>query len=142
MRSLQRNVVTLGSVIGGLLGIVAAGVMAVSAFAVEDELTLKDAMGKDLKGLQRILIGLTDSEYQGAPENVGLLQEHAAQLTLEIPESVTTNRDQFLSYAFNLAGNSQNLKSTVELLIQHDRHREGECPPRVSTDYLRDVAAA
>jgi cytochrome c556 len=123
-----------------LVGIVAAGVIGTSGLAVAQGDAFREAMGRNLVGLQRILIGLVNMDYRGITPDIEMIRAHASQLTQELADRPKADRDQMRAYAYNLEGNAKNLKSTVELLIQHDKERaaRGELAP----DHLRDVAAA
>lgn len=124
----------------GLVGIAAAGVFGTSGLAVAQDDAFREAMGRNLGALQRILIGLVNMNYQGIVPDVELIRAHASQLTQESPDRAKADLDQMRAYAYNLEGNAKNLKSTIELLIQHNKERtvRGELAP----DHLRDVAAA
>ena len=71
---------------------------------------------------------------------MNLIHDHAVELRERIPDSAKADRDQFLTYTYNLQGNATALKSIAEVLIEHDRAREsGE---KLATEQLREAAAA
>jgi hypothetical protein len=104
---------------------------------------IKQLMGDNFAGLQKILVALVTSNYQQVPDDAEVIREHASRLTRMVPASAEKEREQFLSFAYNLEGNARNLKVVVEQMIENDAKR-GKRGARgaLGTDYLRDVAAA
>lgn len=98
---------------------------------------LKEMMGENFAGLQTILASLITSNYAAVPEQVALIQQHAEQLTEMVPERAEKDRARFLSYAYNLRTNAQDLESIVQALMQHDAGKA-----HLATDELREAAAA
>ena len=64
---------------------------------------------------------------------------HAVELAQMAPESPIADRQAFLSYAYNLDAHALDIKSIVELLIEHDRASN---KGRLETDHLRGALAA
>lgn len=102
----------------------------------EDQ-TLKEIMGENFGGLQTILVSLIRANYAPVPKQISIIEKHADQLTHKVPASAESDRDRFLSYAYNLRTNAQDLDSIVRTLIEHDRGKE-----MLSYDDLREAAAA
>jgi hypothetical protein len=123
----------------GLAGYVALAVMGGSSLALAEETPIKKLMGDNFAGLQRILVALITSNYAAVPEQANAIHEHAVELARMAPESLNTDRQEFLSYAYNLDVHARDIKSIVELLIQHDedRGRTG-----LGADHLRGALAA
>jgi hypothetical protein len=90
--------------------------------------------------MQTILIALISSNYESVPAQVDLIREHAAHLTRMVPDNAKANRDQFLTYAYNLQGHAVDVKSIVELLIERDKTRVAA--DELATDELREALAA
>jgi len=120
-------------VFGTLL--VALGATALLAGAQEP--TLKGIMGENFAGLQTILVSLIKADYAAVPKQIVLIEKHADQLTHKVPASAEIDRDRFLSYAYNLRTNAQDLESIIRALIEHDRGKEV-----LANDELREAAAA
>ena len=120
-------------------GIVAA-MLGASGLAVAEQATIKEMMGENFAGMQTILIALVSSNYESVPAQVDLIREHAAHLTRMVPDNAKANRDQFLTYAYNLQGHAVDVKSIVERLIARDKMREGT--GELATDELREALAA
>jgi hypothetical protein len=123
----------------GLAGCVALAVMGVSTLALAEQTPIKKLMGENFAGLQRILISLITSNYADVPEQANAIHEHAVELTQMAPEGLNTDRQEFLSYAYNLDVHARDIKSIVELLIQHDK---GRGQAHLGTDHLRGALAA
>ena len=123
----------------GLTGCVALAVMGVSTLALAKDTPIKQLMGDNFAGLQTILISLITSNYAAVPAHANAIHEHAIELAELAPESPSTDRQQFLSYAYNLDAHARDIKSIVELLIQHDKNR-GQVS--LGTDHLREALAA
>jgi hypothetical protein len=96
-------------------------------------------MGDNFAGLQRILISLITSNYAAVPEQANAIHEHAVELAGMAPQGPNSDRQEFLSYAYNLDVHARDIKSIVELLIQHDQNR-GRA--NLGTDHLRGALAA
>jgi hypothetical protein len=122
----------------GLTGCIALAVMGVSTLALAQETPIKKLMGENFAGLQTILISLITSNYAEVPKHANAIHEHAVDLADLAPESPSTDRQQFLSYAYNLDVHAQDIKSIVELLIQHDKGRKAS----LGIDHLREALAA
>jgi hypothetical protein len=104
-----------------------------------EEASLKRLMGENFIGLQNILVGLITSSYGAVPGQVDIIYDHATELTKAVPDSAKKDRDRFLTYAFSLQGHASDLKSIIEVLIEHDKASGGRDLP---TDQLREAAAA
>ena len=128
-----------GRIAAVVLGGIAAAVLCAAGAAVAKEASLKRLMGDNFIGLQNILVGLITSSYGGVPDQVEIIYDHATELTKSVPDSAKADRDRFLTYAFSLQGHASDLKSIVELLIEHDKASGGRSLP---TDQLREAAAA
>jgi len=128
-----------GRIAAVVLGGIAAAVLCAAGAAVAKEASLKRLMGDNFIGLQNILVGLITSSYGGIPSQVEIIYDHATELTKSVPDSAKADRDRFLTYAFSLQGHASDLKSIVELLIEHDKASGGRDLP---TDQLREAAAA
>ena len=122
----------------GLAGCVALAVMGVSTFALAKEMPIKQLMGENFAGLQTILIALITSNYEAVPAHANAIHEHAVDLTQMAPEGPDADRKAFLSYAYNLDAHALDIKSIVELLIEHDKDRE---QVGLGTDHLREALA-
>ena len=101
---------------------------------------IKQLMGDNFAGIQKILVALVTANYKDVPQYAEAIQQHASQLTRMVPASAEKDQQEFLALAYNLEGDSRNLKAVVEQLIAHDEKRSPDAP--LGTDYLRDVAAA
>ena len=122
-----------------LAGCVTLTVMGVSTFALAKDTPIKELMGGNFAGLQTILISLITSDYAAVPAQANAIHEHAVELAGMAPERPSADRKKFLSYAYNLDAHAQDIKSIVELLIQHDKNRE---QVSLGTDHLREALAA
>jgi cytochrome c556 len=123
----------------GLAGCVALAVMGGSTLALAEPTPIKKLMGDNFAGLQRILISLITSDYAAVPAQANAIHQHAVELADLAPEGPNTERQEFLSYAYNLDVHARDIKSIVELLIQHDQDR-GKA--HLGTDHLREALAA
>jgi hypothetical protein len=123
----------------GLAGCIALAVMGSSTLAVAEQSPIKKLMGDNFAGLQRILISLITANYAAVPEQANAIHEHAVELAGMAPEGPNTDRQEFLSYAYNLDVHARDIKSIVELLIQHDKERGKTA---LGTDHLRGALAA
>ncbi len=113
----------------GLLGIVAAGVIGTSGLAVAGDKAFKDSMEKALEGLQPLLIGLVNSDYEAVLHDIEPMLEHASQLTQTVPDSAKENQDEFLAYVYYLRRNGEILKSTVEMILRSEEPQTGQAGP-------------
>jgi hypothetical protein len=113
--------------------------MGVSTFALAKDTPIKQLMGENFAGLQTILISLITSNYAAVPAQANAIHEHAVELGQMAPEGPSADRNQFLSYAYNLDAHAQDIESIVKLLIQHDKDREQVA---LGTDHLREALAA
>jgi hypothetical protein len=120
-------------------GIAAVGLVA-SGSAVSEETPLKRIMGENFAGLQTILMALITSNYRDVPISVDIIRAHAVELTQKVPDSAKDNRDRFLADAYNLQTHAADLKSILELLIEHDEATVSQ--QGLDTDQLRESAAA
>jgi hypothetical protein len=133
----------------GLVGCVAFAVMGGSTLALAEQTSsgmppaekppIKKLMGENFAGLQRILISLITSNYAMVPEQADVIHEHAVELAGMAPKGSEADRQEFLSYAYNLDVHARDIKSIVELLIQHDQDR-GKA--NLGADHLRGSLAA
>lgn len=124
------------AVVGGI----AAAALGASGLAVAEQPTIKEMMGKNFAGLQILLSALIASNYEVVPAQVNLIHDHAIQLRQTIPDSAKADRDQFLTYAYNLQGSAAALKSIAEVLIEHDKAPGSG--GKLATDQLREAAAS
>jgi cytochrome c556 len=113
--------------------------MGVSTLALAEPTPIKKLMGGNFAGLQTILISLITSNYAAVPAQANAIHEHAVALSGMAPEGPNADRQAFLSYAYNLDVHARDIKSIVELLIQHDQER-GKA--QLGTDHLREALAA
>ena len=123
----------------GLAACVALVGMGVSTLALAEETPIKKLMGDNFSGLQTILVSLITSNYAAVPGQANAIHEHAVELAQMAPESPIADRQAFLSYAYNLDAHALDIKSIVELLIEHDRASN---KGRLETDHLRGALAA
>jgi hypothetical protein len=123
----------------GLAACVALVGMSVSTLALAEEKPIKKLMGDNFSGLQTILVSLITSNYAAVPGQANAIHEHAVELAQMAPESPIADRQAFLSYAYNLDAHALDIKSIVELLIEHDR---ASTKGRLETDHLRGALAA
>jgi cytochrome c556 len=132
----------------GLAGCIALAVMGGSTLALAEQAPIeklaeqapiKKLMGDNFAGLQSILIALITSNYAAVPAQANTIHEHAVELAGMVPEGSDADRQEFLSYAYNLDVHARDIKSIVELLIQHDKDR-GKA--ELGTDHLRGALAA
>ena len=130
----------------GLAGCVALAVMGVSTFVLAEDTPalakdppIKVLMGENFAGLQTILISLITSDYAAVPKQANAIHEHAIELSHMAPEGASADRQQFLSYAYNLDAHAQDIAAIVKLLIEHDKNRE---QGSLATDHLREALAA
>jgi hypothetical protein len=123
----------------GLAACVALVGMSVSTLALAEEKPIKKLMGDNFSGLQTILVSLITSNYAAVPRQADAIHNHAVELAQMAPESPIADRQAFLSYAYNLDAHALDIKSIVELLIEHDRASN---KGRLETDHLRGALAA
>ena len=123
----------------GIAACVALVGMSVSTLALAEETQIKKLMGDNFNGLQTILVSLITSNYAAVPRQADAIHNHAVELAQMAPESPSADRQAFLSYAYNLDAHALDIKSIVELLIEHDKERK---QPRLATDHLRGALAA
>jgi hypothetical protein len=122
-----------------LAGCVALALIGVSTFALAKETPIKTLMGANFVGLQTILVSLITSNYAMVPEQANVIHEHAVELAGMAPKGSDADRQEFLSYAYNLDVHARDIQSIVELLIQHDQDRGTAA---LGTDHLRGALAA
>ncbi len=130
---------TRARITAGLAGCIALAVMGSSTLAVAEQSPIKKLMGDNFAGLQRILISLITANYAAVPEQANAIHEHAVALAGMAPEGPNADRQEFLSYAYNLDVHARDIKSIAELLIQHDKERGSTS---LGTDHLRGALAA
>jgi hypothetical protein len=123
----------------GLAGCVALAVIGGSTLANAEQTPIKKLMGDNFAGLQRILVALITSNYAVVPGQADAIHEHAVELAGMAPEGPIADRQEFLSYAYNLDVHARDIKSIVELLIQHDKDSGKK---QLGTDHLRGSLAA
>ena len=123
----------------GLAACVALVGMSASTLALAEEAPIKKLMGDNFSGLQTILVSLITSNYAAVPGQADAIHNHAVELAQMAPESPIADRQAFLSYAYNLDAHALDIKSIVELLIEHDR---ASTKGRLETDHLRGALAA
>ena len=123
-----------------VLGGIAATTLGASGLGVAKQATIKEMMGENFAGLQTILIALVTGNYETVPAHADLIREHAVHLTRTVPDSAKANRDQFLTYAYNLQTHAADVKSIVEMLIERDKTRASA--DELVTDQLREALAA
>jgi len=126
------------AVVAGLL--VAGLLVAGSGTAAEP--TIKQLMGDNFAGLQRILVALINSDYTDIPAQADVIREHAMQLTKSVPSSAKDEKDRFLALAFALQTNAESLKSISEILIKHDREQMAKTGNLAGAEELRESLAA
>jgi len=123
----------------GLAACIALMGTSVPTLALAEQTPIKKLMGDNFSGLQTILISLITSNYEAVPAQANVIHEHAVELADMAPAGPSADRQAFLSYAYNLDAHALDIKSIVELLIQHDKER---AQPRLATDHLRGALAA
>ena len=130
---------TRARITAGLAGCVALALMGASTFALAKETPIKQLMGENFVGLQTILVSLITADYAAVPAQANVIHEHAVELSGMAPEGPSTERKQFLSYAYNLDAHARDIESIVKLLIQHDKDR---AQAGLGLDHLREALAA
>lgn len=107
--------------------------------AKAEESTITQMMGDNFAGMRNILVALITADYKAVPAQMTVLHEHAVELTEKVPKSAETDRERYLSYAYNLDGHVKSVKSISELLIKRDQERGAD---QLETDYLREALAS
>jgi len=120
---------------------VLAGLL-VAASVPAAEPTIKQLMGDNFAGLQKILVALINSDYTDIPAQADVIRDHATQLTTDVPASAQADRDRFLALAFALKTNAESLKSISEILIKHDKEQMAKTGNLVGAEQLRESLAA
>ena len=120
-----------------LVGVVVAGLGGAAALAAPKEQSLKQLMGENFAGLQQILVSLINSNYSGVAAPVKVIHDHATALTKMVPASAASDRDRFLSYAYELRTHADDLATIAKVLVEHDAGKQ-----QLATDSLREAAAA
>ncbi|MEE8396179.1 MAG: hypothetical protein V3S29_09005 [bacterium] len=110
--------------------------------ATPADLGIKGLMGENFGRVQQILVDLVRSDYKTVPHDVAIIEQHAAELPTLVPTEAETNRELFLSLAYNLRTQAKNLRTVVETLIQRDGTAGGTAKGQLGIDYLRTTAAA
>lgn len=129
-----------GRVSAIILGSITAVALGLSSISFAEEKPIKQIMGENFAGLHNILVGLITANYAAVPEQIGIIHEHAIDLTQVVPDSAKSDRDRFLMYAYNLRGHSADMKSIIEELMVHDAATEAR--GKLVPDQLREAAAA
>jgi hypothetical protein len=125
--------------IAGLAACVALMGLGVPTLSLAEQTPIKKLMGDNFSGLQTILVSLITSNYAAVPEKANAIHLHAQELAQMAPEGSEADRQLFLSYAYNLDAHARDIKSIVELLIEHDKQSE---TGRLASDQLRGALAA
>jgi len=120
-----------------LVGVAAVGLGGAAALAAPKEQSLKQVMGENFAGLQQILVSLINSNYAGVAAPVKVIRDHATQLTHMVPANAESDRDRFLSYAYELRTHADDLATISQALVEHDKGKQ-----QLATDSLREAAAA
>jgi len=124
----------------GFAACIALVSMIASTLALAEQTSIKNLMGQNFAGLQTILVSLITSNYAQVPPQANAIHEHAMDLTRMVPADISgADRQDFLSYAYNLDGHARDMKSIAEVLIEHDQNR---AQPGLGTDQLREALAA
>jgi len=116
----------------------AIGFLAASSLGAAEGQTLKQLMGDNYAGLQKILVALINANYAEVPAQASLIAEHAAEIRERVPDSAKNDRDRFMFYAYNLEAHANDLKSISEVLIAQDK-KQGE---KLHENQLREALAA
>jgi cytochrome c556 len=116
----------------------AVGLLSAASLGAAEAATLKQLMGDNYAGLQKILVALIHSNYAEVPAQATLIAQHAEQLRSRVPASAQGDRDRFLFYAYNLETHAKDMKSISELLIEQDK-KHGE---KLQETQLREALAA
>jgi hypothetical protein len=101
---------------------------------------IRELMGENFGGLQRILEALIVSNYESVPQHADVIRDHAVKLMKMVPKSAEKERDQFLSYAYLLKSHAEDVGSIATVLAERDRKRALEKQPDL--DHLREALAA
>lgn len=109
----------------------------VTSGSLAAETSMKTMMRENFAGLQSILVSLVMADYSAVPPQVEKIEEHADQLTHNVPEIAEADRDRFVSYAYNLKTHASDLQAIVGVLQEHDSGKQ-----QLGTDSLREAAAA
>jgi cytochrome c556 len=117
------------------VAMVTGSVVATSAPAAQQ--SIKQLMGDNFSGLQKILVALIDSNYKDVPAEAEVIRDHAMKLTKEVPASAQARKDEFLALAFALQSHAESLKSISELLMKHDIEQMAKSGNMLATDELR-----
>jgi len=123
--------------------LVTGGVVALVATSVSgQDASFRRLMGENMNHLQKIMVSMVNSQYEGVPADVRVIAQHAQDLTQRIPSHVRgpEARNRFLAYANNLGSVSNNLVVVVEELLRHDQTQQN--PGQMNIDYLRVAAAS
>jgi cytochrome c556 len=119
------------------VAVAVAGLGGAAAVAAPKEQSLKGLMGENFAGLQQILVALITSNYAGVAAPVKVIHEHATALTQMVPASAESDRNRFLSYAYELRTHADDLATIAQTLVEHDKGKQ-----QLATDSLREAAAA
>ena len=122
----------------GFAGLLGAALQLNSAVGKDRD--IKQLMGNNFGYVQTILVNLIRSDYRNLPHDVGIIAQHAEQLSTDVPASVGGKDDLFLAMAYNLRTHANHLMLIVNKLGEHDK---GALPGGdLNIDYLRNSAAA
>ena len=123
------------------LGITALLWGAVPLWAATPAEEIRKMMGENFQNVQLILSELITANYQSLPQQIGLIRDHAIDISKKIPPDVTSEmgRKLFTTYAFTLENKSNNMITVLNELIKHDQATANA--GQLNIDYLRVVAA-
>jgi hypothetical protein len=121
-----------------VLGIVLLALTARPALAADKD--IKGLMGDNFGRVQKILIELVTGNYKAVPHDVEVIRTHAIDMSKKLPDIAKTNRELFLSMAYNLQVHATNLSEIARTLVKRDR--ETPAGQLLKIDYLRNSAAA
>jgi len=111
------------------------------AVRAADQGEVKQMMGENFQVVLTALVGLVTTHYEGLPERLDLIRQHAEDLKGSVPTGINDfERRTFITYAFNLEYKTANLITVLKELIARDKQRPD--PNRLDMDYLRAVAAS
>jgi hypothetical protein len=109
--------------------------------AADEESEVKRMMHENFRVVDAVLVGLVTAHYDGMPEKIELIRDHAQHLSQNVPEKIDADaRRTFVTYAANLEYKSANLITVLKELIARDKQRPD--PGVLSIDYMRAVAAS
>jgi hypothetical protein len=118
-------------------GLFVAGLAGAASVAGAKEQTMKELMGQNFSVLQAILTSLITSNYSSVPAQVAVIRDHATALTKTVPANAEADRDRFLSYAYELRRQAEQLDEISRALIKQDKGKQ----EMLVIDPLREGAA-